>query len=83
MITNQPTTTMETTSIYTYRIKFNNGQNFICKAENLTNCEKKVVNHIEKNNLYSCEILTPGGFKVLVKKTGAWHHTHNGYMFTR
>ena len=66
----------------TYKLQFDNGKKYTCQANSMTEVEAKVVKHIETNQLTEC-FITCQGIKILVRKTGAWHPIHNGFIFTR
>jgi hypothetical protein len=65
----------------TYKLTFNNGQNFKTTVKNLTAAHEKIVNYINAHNLQSCAITCPNGATRSVRKTGAWHPIHSGFLF--
>jgi hypothetical protein len=68
--------------MFTYKLQFDNGARFQTTSKNMTETEAKVVKYIQKNpELTEC-LITCQGKTILVKKTGAWHPIHNGFIFT-
>jgi hypothetical protein len=70
------------TKMFTYKLQFDNGKKYRLQAKSMTEAQAKVVKHIESNELTEC-FITWGGVKTLVRKTGAWHPIHKGFIFTR
>ena len=70
-----------------YQLTFDNGQVINIKID-LTNpkafmnLQAFCVHHIEKNELKSCDILTPSGVMRRVVKSGNYHWNHDGYSFS-
>ncbi len=67
--------------MYIYKLEFDNGTKFKSTTKNLDQTHKKIVDYINKNNLKSCIITCPNGVVRRVRKTGEWHHNHNGFSF--
>jgi hypothetical protein len=68
--------------MFTYKLQFDNGKRFTLQAKSMTETQAKVVKYIQNNQLTEC-FITCQGVKTLVRKTGAWHPIHNGFIFTR
>lgn len=67
--------------MFTYKLKFSNGNKFQTTTKTLDECQAKCLPHL-KNEGDQVLITTPTG-KVfsITKKESAYHWNHNGFLF--
>lgn len=67
----------------TYKLKFNNGNQFDIDFKNLDAAQAEAVSHMTNfDKLNICEIVCPNGALSIVRKDGSWHWNHNGFSFS-
>jgi hypothetical protein len=72
---------MQQSTVYVYKLKFNNGKKLLLKSVSLTKAHKKIVSYMIAKELTDCLITCPNGVVRSVKKTGNFHPVHNGFLF--